>query len=313
MTHEPLLIAGLAGIFLAMSLGTLVAATSAQHTRRTEQSLSIIRAYQAPGSANVAIPAAPVPGANERLFKPLLAAATRLARRLSPGGTAERIGKQLDYAGNPVGWTVERVFAWKAIAAFIGAVAGVGLFYRHPGLCLIAVLVGVGGGFYLPDVLLYNSGLKRQQKLQRELPDALDLLVISVEAGLGFDAALLNVAQKMGKTAIAGEFIRVLQEMQIGRTRSDAFRSLGERTTVSELRSFVNSLVQADKLGIPIAAVLREQANEMRTKRQQRAEEKAQKVPVKILFPLVLCIMPSLFIVVLGPGFIQIYHTIFRR
>lgn len=313
MNHEPLLLIGLAAIFLAMSLGTLVAGTSAQHTRRSERSIAIIKAYQAPGMANVAVSQAPVPSANERLVKPILVAATRIARRFSPSGTAERIGKQLDYAGNPAGWTVERILAWKAITAFVGLLLALALFYRHPGLCIIAVLIGVGGGFYLPDVLLYNAGLKRQQKLQRELPDALDLLVISVEAGLGFDAALLNVAQKMNKTAIAGEFVRVLQEMQIGRTRSDAFRSLGERTTVAELRSFVNALVQADKLGIPIAAVLREQANEMRTKRQQRAEEKAQKVPVKILFPLVLCIMPSLFIVVLGPGVIEIYRTIFHR
>jgi tight adherence protein C len=313
MHNEALLVVGLVGIFLAMSLGTLVAATAAQHSRRTERTLALIRSYQPPGRADIAAPLAATQGMKERLLQPALDAAAAFARRISPHGAADRVSRQLDYAGNPSGWTVERLLAWKTLAAAIGAGAGVLFGHGVAGLTVVFLFIGVGAGFFLPDLLLYNSGLKRQQKLQRELPDALDLLVISVEAGLGFDAALLNVAQKMHRTVLAGEFVRVLQEMQIGRTRSDAFRSLGERTTVAELASFVNSLVQADKLGIPVAAVLREQAAEMRTKRQQRAEEKAQKVPVKILFPLVFCIMPSLFIVILGPGFIQIYHTIFHH
>ncbi len=310
MHQEGLLIIGLTAIFMAVSIGVLIAATAHQH-KRVQRTLAVIGSYQTSNMVHTATTApSQADTALDRVVRPWAAAAARFARRFSPSGTADRIGRRLDYAGNPSGWTVERIFAWKSIAAFAGGVATLIFVHGQFALTVIIVLVGFLAGFFLPDLLLYNAGLKRQQKLQRELPDALDLLVISVEAGLGFDAALLNAAQKMQTTALAGEFIRVLQEMQIGRTRMDAFRSMGERTTVPELRSFAHSLVQADKLGIPIANVLREQSDEMRVKRQQRAEEKAQKVAVKILFPLIFCIMPSLFIVILGPGFLQIYHTI---
>ena len=134
------------------------------------------------------------------------------------------------------------------------------------------------------------------------------MLVISVEAGLGFDAALAQVARNT-TGPLAEEFFRVLQEMQIGTGRSDAMRALGERTDVPDLRGFVTSMVQADAFGIPIANVLRVQAKEMRVKRSQHAEEIAQKVPVKILFPLIFCILPSLFIVIMGPAAIQIMKS----
>ncbi len=135
----------------------------------------------------------------------------------------------------------------------------------------------------------------------RALPDSMDLLTISVEAGLGFDAALSQVSRNTDGP-LAGEYFRVLQEMQIGKSRAEAFRALADRTTVPELRQFVSSLVQADQFGIPIARVLREQSQELRVKRRQVAEEKAQKVPVKIMVPLVLFIFPVLFIVILGPA-----------
>jgi tight adherence protein C len=137
----------------------------------------------------------------------------------------------------------------------------------------------------------------------------LDLLTISVEAGLAFDAAVSQVARN-SEGPLADEFFRVLQEMQIGMGRTDAMRALGERTDVEELQGFVTAMVQADAFGIPIANVLRVQAKEMRIKRSQRAEEKAQKVPVKILFPLIFCILPCLFIVVLGPAAINIYEAL---
>ena len=141
--------------------------------------------------------------------------------------------------------------------------------------------------------------------MRKGLADALDMLTVCVEAGQGFDAAILQVARTVSGP-IAGEFARVLSEMQIGKSRGEAFSSLGERTTAPELKNFVSTLVQADRLGLPIAAVLREQTKEMRVVRRQRAEEQAQKVTVKILFPLLLCIFPALFIVIIGPGAIQI-------
>ena len=160
--------------------------------------------------------------------------------------------------------------------------------------------------------MLLQKSQTRQERIQRELPDALDLLSISVEAGLGFDAALSQVARNT-TGPLAEEFFRVLQEMQIGTGRPEAMRALGERTTVSELRGFVTAMVQADAFGVPVANVLRVQAGEMRIKRSQRAEEKAQKVPVKILFPLIFCILPALFIVVIGPAAITIVRNVLHH
>jgi tight adherence protein C len=159
--------------------------------------------------------------------------------------------------------------------------------------------------------LLYNAGLRRQQKIQRALPDSLDMLTVCMEAGLGFDAALAQVAQNTDGP-LAAEFTRALQEMQIGQSRSDSLRALLTRTTVPELRVFVAALVQAGELGIPIAKVLREQAGEMRVRRRQRAEEQAQKVPVKIMFPLVVCLFPALMVVIIGPGILRIAHALFH-
>jgi tight adherence protein C len=163
-------------------------------------------------------------------------------------------------------------------------------------------------GWWTPDLTLYQVGYNRTEQIRRELPDSLDLLTISVEAGLGFDAALSQVARNT-EGPLAEEFFRVLQEMQIGVGRADAMRALGERTDVPELRAFVTAMVQADSFGIPIANVLRVQSKELRVKRSQLVEEKAQKVPVKILFPLIFCILPVLFIVIIGPAAITIFEA----
>ena len=163
-------------------------------------------------------------------------------------------------------------------------------------------------GFFLPDLLVYNLGAKRQQELTKGLADALDMLTVCVEAGQGFDAAIMQVAKTV-TGPIGGEFARVISEMQIGKSRGEAFAALGERVSTPEVKNFVSALVQADRMGLPIAAVLREQTKEMRVARRQRAEEKAQKVTVKILFPLLLCIFPALFIVIIGPGAIRIMET----
>jgi len=148
--------------------------------------------------------------------------------------------------------------------------------------------------------------------MRKDLPDALDLLTISVESGMAFDSAVSQVARNT-RGPLADEFFRVLQEMQIGLSRSDAIRAMGERTDIAELKTFASAMVQADTLGIPIANVLRVQATEMRVKRSQRAEEMAQKVPVKILFPLIFCILPVLFIIIIGPAAITIFQSFTGR
>jgi tight adherence protein C len=187
--------------------------------------------------------------------------------------------------------------------------AAVGLFFGQFELrgVLFAAACGAAA-FFIPDLLLYNTGIKRQEELRRGLADALDMLTVCVEAGQGFDSALLQVARSVDGP-IAGEFARVLSEIQIGKSRGEAFSSLAARTTVPEAKNFVSALVQADRLGLPIANVLREQSNQMRLVRRQIAEEKAQKVPVKILFPMLLCIFPALFIVIIGPGAIRIVDS----
>jgi tight adherence protein C len=236
----------------------------------------------------------------------------RLAIRLSPAGIATVMQRRLDVAGNPAGWTTDRMLAVKGLGlvalGLLGALYGL----RNPELLVVGGGFGAVMGFFLPDLLLRNTGLRRQQQIPRSLPDALDMLTICVEAGLGFDAALAQVARHT-PGPLAGEFARVLQEMQIGKSRTEAMRSMGERTTVPELRAFVSAMIQASELGIPVAHVLREQAKEMRTRRRQRAEAQAQKVPVKITFPLILCLFPSLLVIVLGPGIIQIAHSLFGK
>jgi tight adherence protein C len=245
--------------------------------------------------------------ATDRLVIPFFARMKRIALRLSLSGTADRLTRLLDLAGNPAGLTLERLLGFKGAGLLLGGFLG--LFFG--GLSLKGILFGAVGataGFFLPDLMVMNTGTKRQDVLRRGLADALDMLTVCVEAGQGFDGAILHVAKSV-EGPVAGEFARVLAEIQIGKSRSAAFSSLAGRTKVPEIRTFVTALVQADRLGLPIGSVLREQSQQMRLIRRQRAEEKAQKVPVKILFPMLLCIFPALFIVIIGPGAIQMINT----
>jgi tight adherence protein C len=232
----------------------------------------------------------------------------RLALRLSPGGITGTLERKLDIAGNPARWTSDRVLGAKGLGLLVLAVFGALVGLHSVGLLILFAGIGGSLGFFLPDVLLYNVGLKRQQKIMLNLPDALDMLTVCVEAGLGFNAALGQVARNT-HGPLAAEFARTLQEMQIGLSRSAALRGMVDRTTVPELQTFVSVLVQASELGIPVGQVLREQALEMRTQRRQRAEAQAQKVPVKIMFPLIGCLFPALIVVVMGPALITIMHS----
>ena len=243
----------------------------------------------------------------DRVVLPALARFRALAIRLSPGGTSESMARRLDLAGNPGSWTAERILGAKGAGLLVGAILGLA-FGGFSAKGLLITLGAAVAGFLLPDLLLMNAGQKRQEQLRLGLADALDMLTVCVEAGQGFDAALMQVARAT-TGPISGEFARVLSEIQLGKSRGDAFSSLAARTSATEAKTFVSALVQADRLGLPIANVLREQSNQMRLVRRQRAEEKAQKVPVKILFPMLLCIFPALFIVIIGPGAIKIVDT----
>jgi tight adherence protein C len=243
----------------------------------------------------------------DRVLLPLQDRATGLGRRLSGSDTADRIRRKLDLAGNPSGWTVDRVLGGKVVGAVAGLFFGLvfSLMLSAPTTRLVVVLAVAVAGFFAPNLYLYQKGYERAEKLQRGLPDAIDLLTISVESGLGFDAAVQQVARNT-EGPIAEEFSRLLREMQIGMGRADALRAMGERTNVADVKTFVGAMVQADTFGIPISQVLRVQSSEMRVKRRQRAEEKAQQVPVKITIPLIFCILPTLFIAVMGPAVISI-------
>jgi tight adherence protein C len=247
----------------------------------------------------------------DRIMAPLQGRASKLARRLSGSDAPERIRKRLDVAGNPVGWTVERVQAGKVIGAivmFFLATALTTLMGTSIPVRLVLIAGATAVGWLGPNLYLYQKVYDRSNRMRRDLPDAIDLMTISVESGLAFDAAVQQVARNT-EGPLADEFSRVLREMQIGQGRAQALRGLAERTEVDDLKSFVTSMVQADSFGIPIANVLRIQSSEMRTKRRQRAEEKAQKVPVKITIPLIFCILPTLFIAVMGPAVIHIMDS----
>jgi len=177
-------------------------------------------------------------------------------------------------------------------------------------LKIFFVVVSTALGYLLPSVQVAAMANRRQRAIQRQLSDVMDLLTISVEAGLGFDAALAQVVKNV-PGPLAEELTRLLQEVQIGVGRADAFRHLADRTSVPELQAFVLSMIQADLFGVSIANVLRAQSRELRQKRRQRAEETAQKIPVKLLFPMIFLVMPATFIVLLGPGAIRIYDQFF--
>lgn len=229
-----------------------------------------------------------------------------LAMRLTPKGAAARIERLLARAGHPAQWPVERVMVAKpALAILFGALGLLVVSSDPKPLIIVMVVVVTGVSYFVPELLLHSRGQERTQQIVLELADTLDQMTIAVEAGLGFDAAMSR-AGKNGKGALAEELVRTLQDMQMGRSRRQAYEALAARTGAVDLRRFVRAIIQADAYGISISDVLRTQASEMRLKRRQRAEEKAMQIPVKVIFPLMVCILPVLFIVLLGPVVLQV-------
>ena len=305
---SPVVIIAFAMIFLAMLLVFGAVGGIFKEQTGVNRSLAVLEAITAaPEEMKGDLEAS----FSDRVLFPLLARTQRMGRRLTPEDASERIRERLELAGNPHGWTVERVMAGKVVgfgvalvvSLILAVLLGVG-FLPTLGIVVVASLIG----YNAPNMYLYQQTYDRSDKLQRALPDAIDLLTISVESGLGFDAACQQVARNTDGP-LAEEFSRMLQEMQIGRGRSEALRSLASRTNLADLRSFVSAMVQADAFGIPVGQVLRVQSSEIRVKRRQWAEEAAQKVPVKILVPLIFCILPCLFIAVLGPAGISIMNN----
>lgn len=245
---------------------------------------------------------------SERLLTPMVEGLSGVAGRLSPQGYRETIAHKLVLAGYPAGLTVEQVLVLKLLGLCSGILWVPTVFMvlgLHGPLSVIVLGVLWVGSFFLPDVLLGRAIDARQHAITVALPDVLDLLVISVEAGLGFEQALERTTNAV-PGPLADEFRRMLRETRIGSTRAEALRAMDERCEVPELRTFILAMLQADTFGVSISRLLRSQADEMRVRRRLRAQAQAQKAPVKMLFPLVFCIFPSIFVVILGPAIIQL-------
>jgi tight adherence protein C len=246
----------------------------------------------------------------ERVVTPVLGWISGLGRRLTPAGYADNARRKLMLAGRASPEDVDRFLALRVITIALIPVWFVLAFFVLPLTGNLRLMVfGLLSLFSVlgPDAILNRRVAERQHQIRVKLPDILDLLVISVEAGLGFEQALdRTVASVPGP--LSAEFTRVLNEVRAGQSRAEALRALDERTDVAEVRSFVLAILQADTFGVSIGRVLRTLADEMRVKRRQLAQEQAQKAPVKMLIPMVFCIFPALFVVVIGPAVINIYE-----
>jgi tight adherence protein C len=247
--------------------------------------------------------------AEERVVGPVVKGVARRVRRFTPKGLMSSLERRVALAGLPPSWPIERVLAAKLLMGFVAIVMAFLVLSggtSKTNLVLAGVVLVVG--YQFPDLLLSRKADERQNEIQRTLADAIDQVTISVEAGLGFDAAISRYAET-GSGPLAEEFSRLLQDVQLGAARRAAFESLLRRTDVTELRRFVAALTQAGEHGIPLAKVLRAQALELRDQRRQRAEARAAAIPVKVIFPMIVCILPVLFIVILGPAVFRIADT----
>ncbi len=247
----------------------------------------------------------------ERTIRPLAARLSGYVARVTSTSFSQETEKRLALAGNPGGLRTADWLGIKAVGALVGAGIFVLLFFVIGvlGLPLILriVMVPIGGlfGYTIPEFWLGGRVRARQKAVLMQIPDALDLLTISVRAGLGFDGALGKVVEKL-KGPLTEEFRRALAEIRVGKARRDALRDIIPRTEVPALTNFIGAIIQAEQLGVSISKVLQVQSEQLRIERRQRAEEMAAKAPIKMLFPLVGCIFPSLFIVILGPAIILI-------
>jgi tight adherence protein C len=244
----------------------------------------------------------------DRVLVPAMSGLAKLSGRFTPAGYVAQIRHKLVLAGNPAGLDADRFVAIKLMAALSGPIWALlvfvlGGFSGFYGTIMVGLLWAVS--FFAPDSHIRRKQDERQHQIAIRLPDVLDLLVISVEAGLGFEQAIDRTISAV-PGPLSEEFSRMLKETRVGSSRADALRAMDERTEVPELRSFILAMLQADTFGVSIGRLLRAQADEMRIRRRQRAQELAQKAPVKMLFPLIFCIFPSLFVVILGPAIIQI-------
>lgn len=248
---------------------------------------------------------------SQRVLRPILEGLAGFVTRFAPANALENTRHQLELGGRPNDWGPAEFFGVRALAsvmlgifAFLLLSVSGQAFMRR----ILGTVVGVGLGYLLPALWLGSRIRRRQDEVIKALPDALDLLTICVEAGLGFDAAMSKVAQKW-ENELSRAFNRVIQEIRLGKLRREALREMDHNLGVPDITSFVAAIVQADQLGVSMAKVMRIQSEQMRIKRRQRAEEKAHQAPVKMLFPMVFLIFPAIYVVLLGPAILVVMHS----
>jgi tight adherence protein C len=245
----------------------------------------------------------------DRIVVPIVRALSDLTRRLTPQQQLEQTRRKLELAGqatDPTQFFMQRI-AWTVILGVLGLVLGIVRQSPFPELVAFSA-GGLALGYYFPMISLGSKIRKRQESIVKALPDALDLLVICVEAGLGFDAAMGKVYEKWDNE-LSLAFGRVLREIQLGKLRRDALKDMALRMDVPDVNSFTAAIIQAEQLGVSMSKILRVQSDQMRVKRRQRAQEKAQQAPVKMMIPMVLLIFPSIWVVLLGPAVIKLMNT----
>jgi tight adherence protein C len=252
-----------------------------------------------------------LPSFAERIVHPLARRFAKLGGSMTPSQGSENLAQRLASAGSPLGLKPAEFSTLRGLSVVValvvgGAVAAVS--QRGGSQLLLILLLCLGLGYYIPEKWLNGRIARRKGEILRALPNAIDLLNVSIEAGLGFDGAVARIVDK-STGPLSDEFMRVLREMRLGKTRVEALRDMAVRTDVAELSGFVAAVYQAEELGASLTTVLRVQGQMIRTKRRMRARETAAKLPVKMLFPLILFIFPSIFIVVIGPGVIQLAHS----
>ena len=287
---------------VATSLTVLVwSVTAARSTHRAATS-NLVRSHDRTDLRTLVLERS----AHERAIRPMARRLADIGERLARTSSRARLEHLLVLIGTNPRTGIDRLMVHKVLVATGGALVGLLVLVDRttPTTILLAVALPVTG-WAVPDALLRGRARRRQELIRRELPDTLDQLTVCVEAGDGFEGALRRVARS-GDGPLAHELRRALQEMQVGATRAQALRSLADRADLPEFRRFVTALLQAESYGIPVARILRTQATEMRVRRRQRSEEHALKIPVKLVFPLITCILPSLFIVILGPAAIRL-------
>jgi len=305
-----LIIGGLIGLIVIVGIGLVaVGISNANQTDPLTERLAEYSSQQEV-TANLEDIEMSVPF-TQRIILPIMQTIAKFTTQFAPQNALEKTQRQLELAGSPSGLTPPIMWAMR-LGMMIGLAALMLMLLGRKGP-IWAVGGTLGGGvigFMMPQMYLQSKISRRQNEIIKALPDALDLMSICVEAGLGFDQAMTKVYEKW-ENELALAFGRVIREIQVGKTRRDALRNMAESMDVADVTSFVAAIIQADQLGVSISRVLKIQAEQMRIKRRQRAQEKAQQAPIKMMIPMALLIFPTIYLVILGPAAIQLYKAFY--